>query len=161
MNFKLLGAGAAVVVAFWAGLKWSDRAWEARFAAFRMELAEQSAQSLREAQAQSAKWQADLTQAQKNYAAEKTELNARYDRMRAQLDRVRAERAGSADRMPAASQSAAGACSPCRCEPSAKDGSGIAEALAIARDCDLLALRYNALLDFFSTVKKDNQNGQN
>ena len=161
MNFKLLGAGAAVVLAFWAGIKWSDRAWEARFAAFRMELAEQSAQSLRDAQAQSAKWQADLTRAQQNYAAEKNELNARYDSLLAQLDRVRADRSGGAADVPGAAGASAGACRACRCELSAKDGGGIAEALAVARDCDLLAVRYNALLDFYNNVKKDNQNGQN
>lgn len=71
------------------------------------------------------------------------------------LERMQRNNPDSADAVPQTPATAAGACEPCKCQPSRTDGNRTKRALEIARDCDLLAVRYNRLLEFYQRARKD------
>lgn len=78
---------------------------------------------------------------------EVAKINAYYERMRNDYERLRSDREGSRDavRVSCPAPAPARACPPCRNEP---HGAFIG-ALGIARDCDELAARYNSLLEIY------------
>lgn len=159
-----------VLVAFVTG--WTVNGWryDAKWAEFEAEANKAALDKVQQARAVETSWRdlADLVSSdlKGDYAEIETKYEAalkRLDLLNAELNRMRTDRAGragGAEQMPAASEPPSRACKPCKCGSSAEDGGGVAQALTIARDCDRLAVRYNALLQFYSTIKKYFKDGQ-
>ena len=71
------------------------------------------------------------------------------------LERMQHNNPDSANPMPKTAAVTARACEPCKCKSSRTDGNRAKRALEIARDCDLLAVRYNKLLEFYQGLEKE------
>lgn len=71
------------------------------------------------------------------------------------FERMQHNNPDSANPMPKTPTTTARACEPCKCKPSRENGNRAKRALEIARDCDLLAVRYNRLLEFYQRAQKD------
>lgn len=71
------------------------------------------------------------------------------------LERMQHNNPDSADAVPQIATVTAGACKPCKCQSSRENGNRAKRALEIARDCDLLAVRYNKLLEFYQGLEKE------
>ena len=150
----------AAVLLFCGGWMFNGYRWEARWAEFEASAQKVAVQKAEEARAVETAWRelADLAASdiKGDYDAIEQKYQAalsRIDNLTADLDRLHSERADSADAVPTAPQSAARACKPCTCRSPRPDARGTAQALEIARDCDLLAVRYNSLLNFYNAVK--------
>lgn len=71
------------------------------------------------------------------------------------LERMQHNNPDSADAVPQTPATAAGACKPCTGQSPRPDADRAKRALEIARDCDLLAVRYNKLLKFYQGLEKE------
>lgn len=155
-----IGAGAAAVAVFMAGFTLADAQWQAKATRFQLELERQSAQSTAQAQEIERSWQERLTQEQKGFAEQKAELEKRYHDLlqRSAADSVRTEQSTTSNAQVSTSPGApARVGTTCPARPHGPDRAALervrAELLAVAKDCDVLAARYNALLNFYKEAR--------
>lgn len=138
--------------------------WEAKWADFTAAAQQASAAEIQKARAVETSWRelADLAASdiKGDYDAIEQKYQAalsRIDGLTADLDRLHSERADSAGTVPAAPQPAARACKPCTCRSPGEDAKRVAQSLAIARDCDLLAVRFNHLQSLYEGIRTQSQ----
>lgn len=146
---------------FFSGWLVNGWRWEAKWLAFEADAFKTAAEKAEQTRRTETAWQAlaDTTSQdlKHDYERVQKEFHLAMDRLRtmsAELDRMRAERAGSAEQVPTAAKLAAGACKACPNRSSGPNAAGIAEAMKIARDCDMTAFRYNRLLSLYQQLKE-------
>lgn len=149
---------ALVAVAFAAGWMVNGWRWERDRAEFEAEAnkkALEQTQSVREIE-RGLQTFVNLTSSElrKDYDSVNQKYRDALNRID-DLERMQHNNPDSADAVPQTPATAAGACKPCKCKPSRTDGSRAKRALEIARDCDLLAVRYNKLLKFYEGLEKE------
>ncbi len=145
------------IAAFLAGFWWSDHAWQAKWSDYQAEVARKSQEEISKAWQSEKNWQEAADVAARQGLADYDEINRKYQDA---LERIRVM---SADRLrnaePARSgnvpQSAGTSCRPCPACPSESRGSYVRadQALKIARDCDVVASKFNRLLKLYQSVK--------
>lgn len=158
---KGLSAIFIVVFIFFAGWTANGWRWSAKWSEFEAQAAHEALEEAQKSQTIESSWRdlADMAaqQTQKDYE----EINQKYksalariDDLGLELDRLHEQRPDSAGQMPSVAKPAAGACKPCTCGSSRPYAKGVAEALTIAKDCDVIAVRYNRLLELYNNVRQ-------
>lgn len=157
----------AVVAAFMAGYKVSSMSWEAEVAEAKASVAGQSYAALESVWRDALSIQALADSAGERVLKDADEVEREYREVVDALgqpepdDGVRQSGGCPKDgsEVPDSAGATGTACAPCRCDPR-EPYVGAREALEIAKDCDLLATRYNALLELYQSVKRGVNHGQ-
>lgn len=159
-TIAVLGVCAGFAAA-WVAQDWR---WDAKWSEFEAQAYKQASEVAAQSYKTSTAWRdlADLAnnELKSDYAAVEKQYQDALSRIRdlgAELDRVRANSANDGDAMPANSRPAAGSSTACKCRPCEPNSRIMAGTLRIARDCDLLAVRYNKLLGLYNGIKEAQQ----
>lgn len=149
---------ALVAVAFAAGWVINGWRWErdrAEFEAQANKKALQQTQSVREIE-RGLQTFANLTASDLKRAYDN--INQKYlDALNriSDFERVQHNNPDSANPMPKTPTTTARTCKPCTGQSPRPDADRAKRALEIARDCDLLAVRYNKLVKFYESLEKE------
>ena len=159
-NFKKLSIALTLIVAFVAGWIINGWRWESKWLRFEAEANQQAlkqAQSVRQIETS---WQDLVNLTSIDLKNDYTAINQKYqDALRrindlnGQLERVQSNGASDTDSMPKIASTANRVGNSCKCGSFRPHGRGVEEALTIARDCDVLAMKYNELLKLYQHVQ--------
>ena len=160
-NFKKISI--ALIVAFVAGWIINGWRWESKWSRFEAEANQQAlkqAQSVRQIEAS---WQELVKLTSIDLKNDYTAINQKYQNalrrindLSGQLERVQPNSASDTSAMPKTTSTANRVGNSCKCRSFKPHGRGVEEALAIARDCDVLATKYNKLLVLYESMRLKN-----
>lgn len=167
MDIKTGLTALAIVAAFVAGYRVSSMSWQAEVAEAKASVADQSYAALESVWRETLSIQALADRAGERVLKDADEVEREYREVVDALnqpepdDGVRHSGGSTEDgsEVPDSAGVTGTACAPCRCD-SREPYVGAREALEIAKDCDLLATRYNALLELYQSVKIGVNHGQ-
>lgn len=161
MDIKTGLTALAIVAAFAAGYHVSSMSWQAEVAEAKASVADQSYAALESVWRETLSIQALADRVGERVLKDADEVEHEYREVVDALnqpepdDRVRHSGGSTEDgsEVPDSAGAPCTACRPCVCK-SPRAHVGAREALEIAKDCDLLATRYNALLELYQSVKR-------
>lgn len=160
MHQKTAFLGALIILAFVSGWVVNGWRWErdkAQFEAQANQKALEQNQSMREIE-RGLQTLANLTSSslKKDYDSVNQKYRDALKRI-SDFERMQHNDSDSANPMPKASTITARACEPCRCQSPAANAGRVAKSLEIAKDCDLLAVRFNQLQSFYERIRTQSQ----
>ena len=149
---------ALVVLAFAAGWVVNGWRWERDKAEFEAQANQKALEQLESTRTIEQNLQGLLNLTSQGLRQDYEAVNQKYKLALNRIDdleRMQHNNPDSADAVPQTPATAAGTCKPCKCKPSRENGNRAKRALEIARDCDLLAVRYNKLVKFYESLEKE------
>lgn len=161
MDIKTGLTALAIVAAFAAGYHVSSMSWQAEVAEAKASVADQSYAALESVWRETLSIQALADMAGERVLKDAEDVEREYREVVDALNQPEPDdglrqsggRSSDGSEVPDRAGTTGTACSPCRCDP-CEPNVGAREALEIAKDCDLLATRYNALLELYQSVKR-------
>lgn len=161
MTLKSVLAAVALIVAFAGGWSASSARWRAEVAEAKATVADQSYTALESVWRETLSIQALADMAGERVLKDAEDVEREYREVVDALNQPEPDdglrqsggRSSDGSEVPDRAGTTGTACSPCRCDP-CEPNVGAREALEIAKDCDLLATRYNALLELYQSVKR-------
>lgn len=152
----LVAYGIGCALLFFAGYKWADFLFSEDIAQYQRAVAQQRA-ALQERIISLEREQAEtVREIEQRGLDEKAAVDAKYNALLAELDRMRADRPRDTEPVPADTAAPRRAGPPCRCEP-LRQNERHSRALELARDCDAQAVKYNQLLDLYKSLRTDDR----
>ena len=144
--------GLCFVVGFYIGYRYTSNGYERRIAEYRAQAQEQLAKAQEKIISQERENQATIRAIEQRGLDEQNSINAKYNHLRDELDRLRNENSRNKNNLPNPFATTSRTQSTCKCKQS-RPYVEADKALEIAKDCDLQAVRYNQLLQIYNSLK--------
>lgn len=159
-NFKKISIAFTLIVAFVVGWIINGWRWESKWSRFEAEANQQALKQVQSVRQIETSWQELVNLTSIDLKNDYTAINQKYQSairrindLNSQLERVQSNSASDTSAMPKTASTANRASNSCNCRSFRSHGRGIDEALRIARDCDVLATKYNELLKLYQHVQ--------